>query len=452
MIRMRLAETAELLQARSSAPDGWYTGLSTDSRSLEPDNLFVALRGPRFNGEDYLEQAQARGAAAALVSRECPPAGLPLLTVEDTRLALGRLAAHWRGRFSLPLVGITGSNGKTTVKEMTAAILAQRTATLVTRGNLNNDIGVPLTLARLGLEHGAAVIEMGANHPGEIAYLTDLARPTVGLVNNAGPAHLEGFGSLTGVAEAKGELFQHLAADAVAVINAEDRFAPLWRKMAGDRPQLSFGIEGRADVRAAWRGDGRGSELELHTPQGELSLRLPLPGRHNVMNALAATAASLAAGASLQEVRQGLERLPPVQGRLQRIALAGGALLIDDTYNANPASLRAGIEVLALAPAPRWLVLGDMGELGPEGERLHRQMGKLAREAGVERLYALGQLAAVAAETFGAHGTRYAGMEDLIVALERDWCAGVQLLVKGSRSMGMEAVVQALRARHGGTH
>jgi UDP-N-acetylmuramoyl-tripeptide--D-alanyl-D-alanine ligase len=449
MIRMRLAETAQVLQAAHSGVDAWYTGISTDSRKLEADNLFVALRGPRFNGEDYLDQARERGAAAALVSRDCRPAALSLLAVDDTRLALGRLAAHWRGRFSIPLVGITGSNGKTTVKEMTAAILGRRGPALVTRGNLNNDIGVPLTLARLGLEHGTAVIEMGANHPGEIAYLTGLAQPTVGVVNNAGPAHLEGFGSLAGVAQAKGELFEHLPAGAVAVINAEDRFAPLWRQLAGDRPQLSFGIEGRADVRAAWRGDDRGSELDLDTPQGGLSLRLPLPGRHNVMNALAATAASLAAGASLREVCEGLEGLAPVRGRLQRIALADGAVLIDDTYNANPASLRVGIEVLALAPAPRWLVLGDMAELGPEGERLHRQMGKLAREAGVERLFALGRLAAAAAETFGARGTPCASMEALVAALEQDWCAGVQLLVKGSRSMGMEAVVQALQARHG---
>ena len=451
MIRMRLTETAELLQARWRDGDAWYTGLSTDSRSLEPDSLFVALRGPRFNGEDYLEQARERGAVAALVSRECPPARLPLLAVDDTRLALGRLASHWRGRFSIPLVGITGSNGKTTVKEMAAAILGRRGPALVTRGNLNNDIGVPLTLARLGLEHGTAVIEMGANHPGEIAYLTDLARPTVGLVNNAGPAHLEGFGSLSGVAQAKGELFQHLAADAVAIINAEDRFAPLWREMAGDRPQLSFGIEGRADVRAAWRGDGHGSDLEMQTPQGELSLRLPLPGRHNVMNALAAAAASLAAGASLDEVRAGLEGLPPVRGRLQRIALADGAQLIDDTYNANPASLRAGLEVLAQAPAPRWLVLGDMGELGPQARTLHEQMGKFARESGLERLFALGPMAAAAAAAFGGEAEACASMDELVAALERNWCAGVQVLVKGSRSMGMEAVVQALQARHGET-
>ena len=449
MIRMRLAETAELLQAGWQGADAWYTGLSTDSRSLAADNLFVALRGPRFNGEDYLDQARECGAVAALVSADCRAARLPLLAVADTRLALGRLAAHWRGRFSLPLVGITGSNGKTTVKEMTAAILGRRGPALVTRGNLNNDIGVPLTLARLGLEHGTAVIEMGANHPGEIAYLTELAQPSVGLVNNAGPAHLEGFGSLTGVARAKGELFQHLPAGAVAVINAEDRFAPLWRELAGDRPQLSFAIEGRADVQAAWRGDAAGSEVELHTPQGDLALRLPLPGRHNVMNALAATAAALAAGASLQEVHDGLEGLAPVRGRLQRIVLADAAVLIDDTYNANPASLHAGIEVLVLGQGPKWLVLGDMAELGPEGEQLHRQMGKLARETGVERLFALGALAAAAAEGFGARGVACASREALVSALERDWRAGVQVLVKGSRSMGMEAVVEALRARHG---
>lgn len=450
MMSLSLTESAAILEAAAPAVDVTFTGISTDTRTLEAGNLFVALRGPHFNGEDFLEQAREKGAAAALVQerREL----LPTLAVADTRLALGRLARAWRERFAIPVVGITGSNGKTTVKEMTAAILARCGNPLVTRGNLNNDIGVPLTLARLGADHNTAVIEMGANHPGEIGYLTDLARPTVGLVNNAGPAHLEGFGSLTGVAEGKGELFSHLPEGATAIINTEDRFAPLWRRLAGERPVIRFGIEGHADVSADWRGDDAGCEMELVTPQGGLSLHLPLPGRHNVMNALAATAAALAAGADLEQVRAGLEGLQPVKGRLQRIALADGSLVIDDTYNANPGSLRAGIEVLAQGKGVRWLVLGDMGELGEKGELLHQQMGKLARQAGLDHLFAIGPLAGAAAEVFGTGAVRCADMDALNAALQEFWTPGVKLLVKGSRRMGMERVVQALVEAKGRAH
>ncbi len=450
MMSMPLAEAARVLHAQWSGAELNFTGVSTDTRTLEPGNLFVALQGPHFNGEEYLDQAREKGAVAAVT--RTPSAVLPQLAVADTRIALGQLAAYWRSRFAIPLVGITGSNGKTTVKEMIAAILAQRGHPLVTRGNLNNDIGVPLTLFRLGVEHDAAVIEMGANHPGEIAYLTDIAQPTVGLVNNAGPAHLEGFGSLTGVAEGKGELFSHLPASATAVINAEDRYAPLWRKLAGSRDQLAFGIEGRTDVTAAWRGDAAGSDLEISTPSGAVALRLALPGRHNVMNALAATAAALAAGAELAQVQQGLQSLQPVSGRLQRIALADGSVLIDDTYNANPGSLRAGIEVLALGSGPRWLVLGDMGELGEKGELLHQQMGKLAREAGIDRLFVLGALAGAAAKVFGDRAVSCTDMETLIASLQEDWQPGVQVLIKGSRRMAMERAVQALAAAQGRVH
>lgn len=448
MMGLQLAQAAHILNADPAAADVRFEGISTDTRSLQPGNLFVALRGPNFNGEDYLAEAQRKGAVGAAVQQH-QDLDLPQLEVADTRIALGQLAAHWRRRFSIPLVGITGSNGKTTVKEMVAAILSCRCETLVTQGNLNNDIGVPQTLFRLGVEHGAAVIEMGANHPGEIAYLTDIAEPTVGLVNNAGPSHLEGFGTLLGVAEAKGELFQHLPPDAVAVINAEDRFAPLWRKAAANRAQLSFGIEGDADVSAQWQGDAEGSDIELSTPQGTVALHLTLPGRHNVMNALAASAAALAAGAELAQLARGLESLRPVAGRLQRIVLADGSTLIDDTYNANPASLRVGLEVLRQCAGETWLVLGDMGELGPQAELLHQQMGKLVREAGIDRLFALGELAAAAAKVFGDGAVVCHSMDELNAAVADVWRPGVSLLVKGSRRMGMERVVRAVIDKKG---
>ncbi len=448
MMQMQLAMAAEILQARMLGTDVAFQGVSTDTRSLQPGNLFIALRGPNFNGDQFVAQAQERGAAAAVVGSEVK-AELPLLQVTDTRIALGQLAAHWRRQFSIPLVGITGSNGKTTVKEMLAAILSQGGQPLVTRGNFNNDIGMPLTLCRLGNEHDTAVIEMGANHLGEIAYLADIAQPTVGVVNNAGPAHLEGFGSLLGVAQGKGEMFSHLPMDATAIINAEDRYAPLWRELAGDRKQLTFALDTSADVMAHWQGDECGSALLLKTPAGEMEVNLALPGRHNVMNALAATAAALAMGADLARVRQGLEALRPVGGRLQMLHLADGSRVLDDTYNANPASLRAGLEVLSRCSGSRWLVLGDMGELGEKGALMHQQMAKLAREAGIDRLFLLGELAATAAPVFGEGATVCASMEDLMAALQQQWSAEVVVLVKGSRRMAMERVIQGLGAHQG---
>jgi UDP-N-acetylmuramoyl-tripeptide--D-alanyl-D-alanine ligase len=390
MMTMQLSEAAGLLEARYSGPDVRFAGISTDTRTLAVDNMFFALTGPRFDGHDYLDAAQARGAAAAAVSRPVTTT-LPLLQVADTRLALGQLARHWRGRFDIPVVGITGSNGKTTVKEMVTAILGQRGAVLSTRGNLNNDIGVPLTLARLAQEHRSAVVEMGANHAGEIAYLARLAQPTVGIVTNAGPAHLEGFGSIEGVARAKGELFAELSGDAVAVINADDHFAELWRGLASGRQVLSFGLQSGADVTADWRVAAQGTELNLRTPDGAACVQLPLLGRHNVLNALGATAAALAVGVSLQDVRQGLESLAGVAGRLQRKPRADGGLVIDDSYNANPASLRAAIDVLGALPGERWLVLGDMGELGADAAALHAEIGAYVRAAGIERLFTLGE-------------------------------------------------------------
>jgi UDP-N-acetylmuramoyl-tripeptide--D-alanyl-D-alanine ligase len=344
------------------------------------------------------------------------------------------------------VVAITGSNGKTTVRGMCAAILSRIGRTIATRGNLNNDIGLPLTLFRLAAEDRFAVLELGANHPGEIDYLAGIARPAIAVVTNAGPAHLEGFGDLDGVARAKGELFGRLAADGTAVINADDRFAPLWRELAGARRVVDFGLRQPAAVQARWQGDMHGSTLALDTPLGATTCQLALPGRHNVMNALAATAAAIAAGAGLEAIRSGLEAFAPVAGRLNVHRLPDGLTLIDDTYNANPESLQAALEVLAAAGGETWLVLGDMGELGPGAQALHRTAGEHARSAGIDRLFTLGPLARLAAVAFGRRAAAFDEPESLLAALQEARHAGVQVLVKGSRSMRMERIVSGLGA------
>ncbi len=443
MMALQLSRAAEVLDGELQGPDVRFQGVSTDSRSLEPGNLFVALVGERFDGHEYLAQAAGRGAAAAAVCREVP-AELPLVRVADTRRALGRLAAFWRRRFEIPLVAVTGSNGKTTVKEMTAAILGAGREVLATRGNLNNDIGVPLTLFRLDERHRSAVIEMGANHPGEIAWLTTIAAPTVAVITNAGPAHLEGFGSLEGVAEAKGEIYSGLRPGGTAVVNADDAFADLWRGLAAPRDVLTFGLERPADLSADWHPAEGGSRLSLRTPWGYAELQLPLPGRHNVMNALAASAAALAAGASLDEVVQGLAGMRAVSGRLRFLAGIAGARVIDDTYNANPASLGAALEVLAATPGEHWVVLGDMGELGPGAAELHAEAGRQAAASGVSRLFALGELAGEAARAFGGGARAYQEREALLGDLREAMHGDLVILVKGSRRMRMERVVEAL--------
>ncbi len=423
-------------------PEVTVTGVSTDSRSLEAGSLFVALRGERHDGHDHIPQALERGAAALLVDHPLDLA-LPLLVVPDTRLALGRIASAWRQAVGTPLVAVTGSNGKTTVKQMLAAILGTAGPALATRGNLNNDIGVPHTLLRLRPSHRHGVIEMGANHPGEIAYLVDLVRPQVGVVTNAAPAHLAGFGSLEGVARAKGELFQGLPDTATAIINADDRFADLWRGMAGARPVLTFGLR-EADVRGEWTAEGIGSRVVVHARSGGWPLRLPVPGEHNVQNALAAFAAALALGLEPAHIVAGLEALEPPPGRLQSRRGLRGAAILDDTYNANPASFQAAIEVLAKRPGRRLLVMGDMGELGAGEAELHGQVGLTARRAGLDGLYATGRLSAHAAEAFGANGFFFADREALVRTLRCELAEEVTILVKGSRSMQMERVVEGL--------
>jgi UDP-N-acetylmuramoyl-tripeptide--D-alanyl-D-alanine ligase len=453
---MDLFEAAQATGGTASAEGHPFVGVATDSRSIAVGELFVALRGERFDGHDYVRDVLAHGAAAAMVDHAWAAEhgrGLPLLHVADTRLALGGLAGHWRRQFDLPLIGITGSNGKTTVKEMCAAILREHErrddlepaeTVLATAGNLNNDIGLPLMLLRLHAGHRAAVIEMGMNHPGEIAYLTSLARPTVALVNNAQRAHLAGLGTLAEVAAAKGEIFAGLADEGIAIINVDDAHADLWRALAGGRTVIGFGLDRPADVTAIATPRGFASEMVLKSPWGTVEFELPVPGRHNVRNALAAAAAALAAGASLGTVAEALSRYPGIKGRLQRRAGVKGALVVDDTYNANPDSMRAAIDVLAHLPGRRVFVMGDMGEVGEAAGQFHDEIGGYAKSHGIERFLALGEMSVAAAHNFGEGGAHFRKPEDLTVALRAALAPDVTVLVKGSRFMRMERIVDAI--------
>ncbi len=444
MIAWTLAAIAPLLDGDLLGPDARLSSVGIDSRRLRPGGLFVALRGARHDGHDFLAQARQRGAAAALVDRPVA-VDLPQLRVADTRRALGRLGAAWRRRFTGPLLALTGSNGKTTVKEMLAAILRRRGRVLATAGNLNNDLGVPLTLLELDAED-YAVLELGANHPGEIAYLTDLARPDVALITNAGPAHLEGFGDLDGVARAKGEIYRGLGPDGVAIVNRDDAYADDWAALAGGRRVLDFGLERPAQVRGQ-RLEASRNRFRLSAFGQQIEIDLPLPGEHNVRNALAAAAAALAVGAALADIKQGLEGMPAVAGRLQRLPGPDGVTLIHDAYNANPASLAAALNTLGAEAGVHWLVLGDMAELGPTAADLHEQAGQQARQAGFQRCFALGEHSRRAVERFGPGGGHYASAEALLQALRQALAATPAtptVLIKGSRCMRLERIVQAL--------
>jgi len=438
-----IAAMAKQIGASYHGDDVLFQGGSTDSRNLRPGELFIALRGPRFDGHAFIGQAQANGAVAVMADHPVE-VKLPRIEVDDTRIGLGRIAAVWRTRFELPLVAVTGSNGKTTVKEMLATILKQQGSVLATAGNLNNDIGVPLTLLRLRQGHQAAVIEMGASHAGEIAWLTKLACPDVAVITNAAAAHLEGFGSIQGVAEAKGEIYSGLNSQGSAVINADDVYADLWRELNRGRDIVTFGLRQKADVSAVWEGDVSGSHMILQTPQGNIELRLHLVGMHNVMNALAATAAALAVRVELPQIKAGLEMVTPVPGRLEGKQGISGSSIIDDSYNANPASLGAALKVLSMADGERFLVLGDMSELGMDTVQLHEQIGRQVREEGVDRLYAVGELSRATVRVFGRGGRHFSSREELIAALREDLNKERTLLVKGSRTMQMEQVVAAL--------
>ena len=451
---MTLAQAHALLPGSVLVGDGAtrIERVHSDTRTLRPGDLFVALRGERFDGHDFLAQAHAAGAVAALAETGLG-AAMPGLRVADTLQALQRLAAAWRARLHLPLIAVTGSNGKTTVTQMIAAILRawHPNAMLATAGNLNNHIGVPLTLLRLRQDdqtwHRAAVLELGMNHPGEIALLARLAAPTVALVNNAQREHQEFMASVEAVARENGSVIQALGAGGTAVFPADDAYAPLWRTLAGEHEVLTFATGSAADVTASasWRADSARWDLTLHTPAGRAETALYQAGRHNLHNALAATAAALAAGAPLAAVAQGLASFLPVAGRSQTLALRLGGravTLIDDSYNANPDSVLAAIDVLATLPAPRWLVLGDMGEVGAQGPAFHAEVGAYAQRLGIDHVWAAGELCAHAAaerhfETVAALLQALAGAPP-----------AASVLVKGSRFMKMEQVVQALKAAH----
>jgi len=433
-------------------------GVSTDSRSIARGELFVAISGEHFDGHDYVAASLARGACAALVRADWAQKhqeGLPLVAVAETRTALGALAAAWRAGFELPLIGVTGSNGKTTVKEMCAAILRAWTGApacvLATEGNLNNDIGLPLMLLRLRARHKAAVIEMGMNHQGEIAHLTRIAQPTVAVITNAQRAHLAGLGSLTAVALAKGEIFAGLPPNGVAVINADDAHADLWRQLAGAHRLVDYSLERQAAVSGHYAAHGFGGRLDLATPEGRGEIQLQLPGRHNAANAVAAAAATLAAGADFAAVVAGLNACTGVKGRLQKVAGINGAMVIDDSYNANPDSLRAAIDVLASLPGKKILVLGDMGEVGAAAGQYHDEIGGYAKSMGIDLLLALGEHAATAAHNFAAGASHYKNVYALIEALRPLLDAQTTVLVKGSRFMKMERVVDAIAVVQPGT-
>lgn len=441
MTLLRFSEIAAALNGRLVGADGVYESTSTDTRNIQAGALFIALKGEHHDAHRFIDQAAAKGAAALLVSSESKMS-IPQIVVADTRKALGDLAALWRRQFSTPLIAVTGSNGKTTVKEMLLAILSGLGDTLATEGNLNNDIGVPLTLLRLRPHHRYAVIEMGANHSGEIAYLASMAQPHSAVITNAAPAHLEGFGSLQAVAEAKAEIYSALPPSGHAVVNADDAFASYWRDQTTHCHRIEFGFDKSADVRGDWF--ARENLLQVDTRLGTCEIRMPLFGRHNASNALAATAAALSVGLGPQDISRGMESMRPVQGRLYPRQGVGGIQILDDSYNANPASLKAALQVLCSLPGRHWLVLGNMAELGQASEKLHHEMGLLAKALGVQRLFTLGELAAHAAKAFGDNAGLFDDADQLASALLGEANAETNILIKGSRAMRMEQVVAKL--------
>jgi UDP-N-acetylmuramoyl-tripeptide--D-alanyl-D-alanine ligase len=452
MIEGRLGTAATITGGVLHGADAGFRGISTDTRLVAARELYLGLRGARVDGTTLVAEALQAGAAGALVEA-LQPGGYPQVVVADSRRAFGELARDRRARFQLPLIGITGSNGKTTTKEMIAAIMraalagAGDDALLVTWGNLNNEIGLPRTLSYLGPQHRAAVIEMGAARRGDIAYLARIAQPTVSILTNAGRAHLETFGSVEDVALGKGEIFDALDASGAAVINRDDRFFQSWWQRASGRRRVSFGLHPDAEVRATDIVQPRGAgelRFTLRSPAGTVALRLEMLGQHNVMNALAAAAACMAAGVDLATVARGLGDARNVSGRLHKVPARDEITLFDDTYNANPGSVRAAIGFLESLPGERWLVLGDMAELGPDSDAMHREMGQAARRAGVTRLYCAGTHSRAAADVFGTGATWREDVPALAELVAAQAKRGITVLVKGSRSMGMERVVAAL--------
>lgn len=444
---IQLSTIAKAVNGKLLGEDVEIQSIGTDSRVIISNQLFVAIKGENFDGNQFAEAAIGQGAAAVLVSH-AQTLARPAVVVGDTRLALGQLAQFWRNQFEMPLIAITGSNGKTTTKEMLSAILVAATKDLTkvhaTVGNLNNDIGMPLTLLKMRKEHAYAVIEMGMNHLGEIDYLTKIAQPTVVLIINAGTAHIGELGSRDNIAKAKGEIFNGLSENGIAVINADDAFFGYWQALTIGKKVLTFSLNKVADVSAKYQEIDGLSHVELTTPTGKIDFKLNVLGKHNIANALAASAAAVALGVSNQDIANGLQNMQAVRSRLQRKAGLNGVLLIDDTYNANPDSMKAAIDVLAAMDGSRIFVMGDMGELGADAATMHAEIGLYAKQNGVKNLLAFGALSIHAANAFGAGAQHFSALEDVIINTKKLMQTHTTVLVKGSRFMKMERVVEPL--------
>ena len=446
---MSLIEAAKITNGHLKGDNVRFCGISTDSRTIANGELFVALTGENFNGHEFITMACENGAAAALTSEEVN-VDFPKVKVADTLTGLQQLAASWRNNFELPLIGVTGSNGKTSVKEMIGAILnAAYDEVLITQGNLNNHIGVPLTLLKLNAKHQVAVVEMGMNHAGEISRLTRISRPTVALVNNAMLAHVEAFASVEEIAKAKGEIFQGLATDGIAILNADDKNFALWKNSIGARKYIDFGLDANASVTAIVNYKSDHLRLDIKTPSAEFDCKLNLLGKHNAMNALAAVATASALGIDAEKIKQGLESVNPVKGRLQPINLDKEIILLNDTYNANPDSMKAGIDVLTqLRGRKKILVAGDMAELGGTSEQLHKMVGDYAADQQVDSFLGYGPLMSAAANAFGDSGFNTENLEQLLQRLSTEITQSCVILVKGSRAMQMERVVAFLEENY----
>ena len=448
MIEMNLSEIATCVTGTLIGKDAITDGVSIDTRTLKAGQLYIAIEGKNFDGHDFIKLAEQAGAIAVLTHKKLDT-HLSQILVKNTHLALAELAGAWREKMDLKIVGVTGSNGKTTTKEMLAAILSVNDSVLFTQGNLNNDIGVPLTLLKLSPEYHYAVIEMGANHIGEIAYTSYFAKADVAIITNVGAAHLEGFGDVNGVARAKGEIIETLNPNGVAILNADDAFFDYWQNVADSRKIITFGLHENADVRAEnidvkIENHQFISRFDLKTANGEISVNLPLAGNHNVLNALAATAATLEIGISLAQIKQGLESMSPVKGRMQLLRGNLGSTIINDTYNANTSSMQAALDVLQKCDGEHWVILGAFGELGENTEQLHFEMGETLKNIGVKRLFAVGELTKKTVAAFGENAQHFASQTELLAALIPELTGNETILIKGSRSQRMENITAAL--------
>lgn len=442
---MKLSDAAKILNGELRGEDAIFYGASTDTRSIQAGQLFFAWKGDKHDAHNFLDSIEAQGAIGAIVERYTPSVNISQIIVKDSQKALGILAKEWKKQWKGTAIALTGSNGKTTLKEMIASILREKGQTLATEGNYNNHVGCPLTVLKLTDQHEYAVLEMGANHFEEIRYLTKIVQPNVAIVNNAGPCHLEGFGNIEGVAKAKGEIFEGLAKDGIAVINADDDYAKYWLDINSEHKIMTFGIRNDADVMAK-NIQKQSFELVIH---GEsIHVNLSLVGVHNILNACAAAAATYSVGATLAEIQQGLENLHCVKGRLEKIQLSPNHILINDAYNGNPASLKAGIDALEGIADHTWLVLGDMRELGDLAVSMHEDCGRYAKFKGFDQLLALGELSQKSAEAFGEGGRHFANHDDIIAVLQKNLQViqneSVAILVKGSNSMKMFIVAEAM--------